>query len=493
MALKKKLRTYLEDDAAPQKRRLDVLLAFLIVTSIASYVIYLSDAVPPSLHHLFHAFDFAVIAIFAIEYLARLHVASDFIGDLREGGLRQAIGRKIDFMLRPMSVIDLVALLPALRVFRLARIFRLVRVLRIVRNQSAFAGMLQIFREHAFELGTVFVFMMAVLIFAGVAMFLVENPADMRDRGITPQFEHIGDAFWWAAVSMTTVGYGDKVPQTGVGRIIAGFVILSGVLVIAFPTAIITSAFTEKLARMKEGTLKMASFTEHVVICGLTKSTPLIEREIEKWSALTVGRVLDVVVISSFAVPGTAAPGKALLKIGDITRESVLLDAGVASASTIIILAERRSLDTPDETVDARTVVAAMQARSINKTALLVVEIVDPESVKTLKAHVPEVEVVESGALGPRLMAVGTFHRGTTSVIAELLTPGGNDLYEIELTEAHIAQFPNFGPLFPLLRSQNATPVGLRRGREVFTNPHDSFALLAEDVVITIAETQPVL
>lgn len=492
MTLKAWLRDWLETEASPRKRTLDLVLAALIVTSIVSYVLYLSEAVPDEVHGLLHAFDYLVIGIFAVEYAARFHIASDFFADWRRRGIRTAVGAKLGFMVRPMSVVDLIALLPALRVFRIARIFRLVRVLRLVRNQSSFAGMIDIFRERAFELGVVFAFMLAVLVFAGTAMFLLENPKDhMPERpGEKPAFETIGDAFWWAIVSMTTVGYGDKIPQTGAGKILAGLVILSGVLVIAFPTAIITSAFTEKLARMKEGRLKMERFENHVVICGLTKSTTLIARDVET-AAERSGSAVDTVVISSFAAPGTSAPGKAILKLGDITRESVLREAGVETARAVIVLAERPTADTPDETVDARTILSAMQVDALNPNGLIVAEIIDPENAHTLAKHVPRAEIIESAALAPRLMAVGTIHRGTSYVVSELLSPVGNDFFDIALDEAQVARTPSFGALFPAFRPRRITPVAVRRGREVVTNPADDFALKAGDALIVISPEPP--
>jgi voltage-gated potassium channel len=486
--LKPVLREWLEVQENRRKRLLDILLALLTIVSIVSHLVYLSDVLPPSLDEDLHTFEMIVVGIFAADYLARWHVSTDFLADIAAKGVLFAIRNRIAFMLRPLSLIDLFALMPALRVVRLARLFRLFRLLRLVRHTSSFGSIIEVFREHAFELASVFAFMLAILMVSGTAMFLVENPKDHPGT----QFQSIEDAFWWAIVSMTTVGYGDKVPSTSIGRAIAGIVILSGVFAIAFPTAIITSAFMDKLARLKEGRLTMKRLAGHVVILGLTKSTDVIVRELEASSARQ-GAASDLVVVSSFATSNVPIPGNAILRRGDITRESTLKEAGIEQAQAVIILAERRTADTPDETIDARTILAAMNVDAMNRDALIVVELIESENVKTLRLRVPRAEIIESGALAPRLMAVGTMFRGTATVITDLLTTGENDFYDFHVTPEHIERFPNYGALVAPLRAKRAVPIAVRRGRTTFVNPEDSFALGPDDVVLVIGRETVVL
>jgi len=484
--LKPVLREWLESPTSWRRRALDIFMAVLTVVSIASYVAYLSSLFPPEWDENIHTFDLAMVAVFALEYLARFHVASDFGADTRKKGVRAAIGAKLRFMVQPMSIIDLLALMPAVRVVRLARIFRLFRLLRLARHASSFTSIVDVVREHAYELMTVFGFMAAVLVMSGTAMFLVENPVDYPDT----QFQTIGDAFWWAIVSMTTVGYGDKVPLTHAGRAIAGIVIVCGIFVIAFPTAIVTSAFMDKLSRMKEGRANMKQLEDHVVICGHSKATHLVVRELEAWHE-RFGLNREIVLVASFAGPDVRAPGESLLLKGDITRESVLREAGVERAAAIIVLAERRTADTPDETVDARTILAAMQADSLNPRALITVEIAESENVKTIRSRIPRAEVIETGALAPRLMALGTSLRGASELVSDLVSAGNNDLYSLEVSARVLEQSASFGGLFAPLREQGAIPVSIRRGAEVITNPGDTFALQAGDFVLAISRKQP--
>jgi voltage-gated potassium channel len=490
MSVKSRLRQYLEDEENPKKRGFDALIICLVIISVGTYILQLSGRVGGAWEEALVGFDHVLVGVFALEYLARVYVATDFLDDWRRYGIAGAIRGKVRFMTRPLMLIDLIALLPATRAIRITRLFRLLRLLRLVRYQSSVASIAEIFREHAFELATVFAYMLAVLATGAVAVFLVENPKDHPES----QIKDLGDAFWWAIVTMTTVGYGDKVPLTTTGRIIAGFVVVSGILVIAFPTAIITSAFTDKLMRLKEGKLDMTRLSKHVVVCGVNRSAEMIVKELQTW-ARSAHRALDVVVVSSYADAKVELPDGTLLKRGEMTRESTLKEVGIESAASVIILAERRTADQPDENIDARTLVTAMHVSVLNPDAYLVVEVLVPENVAIFRRHVPRAETIESGAIAPRLMAVATMHRGVNLVIREILAPGKgeNDMFQVEVTPEALARTPTFGAALAALRKTPALPVAVRRDREVKTNPPDDYALAEGDVLLTIAAVQPVL
>jgi len=66
-------------------------------------------------------------------------------------------------------------------------------------------------------------------------------------------FQSIGDAAWWAATTVTTIGYGDVVPATGGGRVIAVFVMFASVATISFTTAVVTASFVSYQQRRLSG------------------------------------------------------------------------------------------------------------------------------------------------------------------------------------------------------------------------------------------------
>lgn len=130
---------------------------------------------------------------------------------------------------------DLLACFPQLRIFRLFRVFRAIRLLRIfgvknmlneiINNRAGIALYITIF--------------CIIVIAEIVGVFMLMAEAQNPNANITTA----GDAVWWTLVTMTTVGYGDKYPTTGIGRILAVFVMLSGVALIGVLASFLSNFF----------------------------------------------------------------------------------------------------------------------------------------------------------------------------------------------------------------------------------------------------------
>ena len=153
------------------------------------------------------------------------------------------------------GIIDLMAVLPSylglivtdanyLLVIRLLRVLRVFRVLKLVRYLSD-ANVLM--RSIVSSRRKIFIFFIAVVILAtvfGSLMFIVEGP----EHGFTS----IPKSVYWTIVTITTVGYGDIVPQTIVGQIIATMAMLTGYSIIAVPTGILTAELTQEITRERQ-------------------------------------------------------------------------------------------------------------------------------------------------------------------------------------------------------------------------------------------------
>ena len=155
--------------------------------------------------------------------------------------------RKLAYMATsPMAIIDLLAILPSyrpLRFLRLFLLFRLLKLFRYARNLSAFG---QVLVEKRFELYTLSVFVGSVVLIATVAIYLFEAQAP-DSRVLT-----LMDALYWAVITITTVGYGDIVPSTTEGRVVAMVLVFAGIAVISFATSIVVMAFHEKMRELRD-------------------------------------------------------------------------------------------------------------------------------------------------------------------------------------------------------------------------------------------------
>uniref|UniRef100_A0AC35TU62 BTB domain-containing protein n=1 Tax=Rhabditophanes sp. KR3021 TaxID=114890 RepID=A0AC35TU62_9BILA len=182
----------------------------------------------------FFVIDTACVIIFTFEYLARLYAAPD----------------RLKFMRSIMSVIDVVAILPyyvglglqnnkdVSGAFVTLRVFRVFRIFKFSRHSQGLRILGYTLRSCASELGfLVFSLAMAIIIFATI-MYYTEKKVPFT------KFTSIPAAFWYTIVTMTTLGYGDLVPHTVLGKIVGGICSLSGVLVIALPVPVIVSNFS---------------------------------------------------------------------------------------------------------------------------------------------------------------------------------------------------------------------------------------------------------
>jgi len=164
------------------------------------------------------AIDTMICGIFFFDFLIRFFAAPD----------------KMKFM--AWGWIDLLSCIPVIDLFRigrLVRVFRIFRVLRGIRMARILATYLQHNRADGTILTVVFVSIMLLLL-SSVAILQVEQVEGANIK--TPS-----DAMWWSIVTMTTVGYGDKYPTTTIGRVIASFLMVSGVGLFGMLSGSVTS------------------------------------------------------------------------------------------------------------------------------------------------------------------------------------------------------------------------------------------------------------
>lgn len=224
-------------------------IALLIFLNVSAIVLESFEPLHTRYAAAFHAFELFSIAVFSLEYLARLVTA-----DLKYPQLStsKAIGT---YMLSPMALIDLLAVLPAylhllipfdLRILRILRLLRLARLFKLKRYMRSLQLIQEVVTEKRAELSATVFVSFIVLVVSSTLMYYVE-----RDEQ-PDAFPNIVAAFWWAICTLTTVGYGDVVPVTVGGKIISSIIAVLGIGLVALPTGILSASFIEKLTR-KDG------------------------------------------------------------------------------------------------------------------------------------------------------------------------------------------------------------------------------------------------
>jgi voltage-gated potassium channel len=221
------------------------LLVTLIVVNLAAMTLESVPSLEAKYHALFELIEFCSLILFSAEYLLRIWVAAEHAPHTHLSPTRA----RLRFALSFDGLVDLLAVLPfwAALFFsadlRFLLIFRAIRFLKLVRHSTAMRSLLDaIYTERRALLGSLVILAGTTMIAASI-MYLVEREAQPGKFGTIP------DAMWWAIVTLGTVGYGDVVPITVPGKLVAAVTILFGLMMVALPVGIIASAFANEIRR----------------------------------------------------------------------------------------------------------------------------------------------------------------------------------------------------------------------------------------------------
>ena len=214
-------------------RHAEGLVFLFIIYSVVTHFIELETTDSSTSTDFFFWSEVAVGTFFTVEYIVRW-VAS----------------RSWAYPLRAMAIVDLLAILPFylgflvdLRALRLVRALRIVRLFKLYRYTDALQTIQNAFHRIRYEFAVIGFALLTLGWVGSVVMFELE-----RDR--QPEaFAHLSDAVWYTIVTFTTVGYGDKVPQTMGGKIVAFALMLSGLGLFGTFVSLVGSSFLEELRR----------------------------------------------------------------------------------------------------------------------------------------------------------------------------------------------------------------------------------------------------
>lgn len=232
------------EDVGPRTLLPGLFAGSLIVLILVNVVAAVFETVPSVVQEhraLFNFIENFSLVVFGVEYLVRLWVCVELP---RYRGMPAWRARGA-YIVTPAAIIDLIAIAPfLLGLFldlnlRTLVLLRLLRLFKLGRYSTGFQSLIEAVRRERQALLASFLVLFSVVLIAASLAYIAERSAQPEVFGSIPA------AVWWALETVTTVGYGDVIPKTLPGRIIGGVTMMTGILMIALPVAIIGSSFAE--------------------------------------------------------------------------------------------------------------------------------------------------------------------------------------------------------------------------------------------------------
>jgi len=252
-------------------------LIALIVGNVIAYTLQSIPDIEREYRMPLSLFELVSIVSFTVEYIARLWTAPEDPA----AGERGPFWGRLWYATTPLMAIDFFAVAPTFIAYfvpfldlRVLRLVRLLRLLKIARYSPALSALAQVLSEERRALYGSFLLSLCAMILFAAAMHAIEG-------GVQPdKFGTIPKSMWWAVSTLTTVGYGDAVPHTPLGRLLAGIAMVVGLGLIALPVGIIATGFANSIHRR-----------DFVVTFGMVARVPLFEGLDAKTVSEIMGRL----------------------------------------------------------------------------------------------------------------------------------------------------------------------------------------------------------
>ncbi|ABA87775.1 ion transport protein [Syntrophotalea carbinolica DSM 2380] len=220
----------------PAGKGFDVLLIVSILASVAAVMLDSMGAVRLQYGRLLYVVEWFFTLLFTVEYGLRL----------------LCVGRPWKYAVSFYGLVDLLAIIPTylslvlpgtqyLVVIRILRILRIFRILKLVPYLGEAHLLMQALRASGRKIAVFLYTVLTLVVLFGSLMYVIESE--------THGFTSIPRSIYWTIVTLTTVGYGDISPQTGLGQALASMVMILGYGIIAVPTGIVTVEMSQTFRR----------------------------------------------------------------------------------------------------------------------------------------------------------------------------------------------------------------------------------------------------
>ena len=242
---RKKVHSLLHPEIGSAKwdKFLNGFIIILIILNVFAVILETVSSIHEPYADFFRWFDTISVIIFTVEYVLRVWSIN------HDPKYPHSFKGRVKYIFSWEAIIDLLAILPFyihvvvgldLRVIRILRLLRLLRLYRLTSYMKSAQLVKNVFKTRASDLKLSLVIILSLIIIAACVVYFAEHLVQPE------KFSSIPATLWWAIITVTSVGYGDMIPVTLLGKTLTGIISLLGLAVYALPAGIITAGFLDE-------------------------------------------------------------------------------------------------------------------------------------------------------------------------------------------------------------------------------------------------------
>ena len=237
------------DGGTPTDKAINSFIVGLILLNTIAVILETVQSIYTPYRQVFYIVELISVGFFSIEYILRVWACT------AAEKYRHPVKGRLKYMLSAGAIIDLLAILPFylpltgladMRFIRSLRLLRFFRFFKLGRYLNASRVISNVFRSKREELILSFVITIFLIVIASCVMYYAEHDAQPE------KFSSIPETMWWSVATLTTVGYGDEYPITGLGKLLTACISILGIGMFALPAGILASGFSDEFKKLKK-------------------------------------------------------------------------------------------------------------------------------------------------------------------------------------------------------------------------------------------------
>jgi len=300
------------------------------------------------------------------------------------------------------------------------------------------------------------------------------------EHGLNRDFAGWGDCFWWVVVTMSTVGYGDKVPITAGGRIMASVAMVAGPVLLASFAASVGATFYDEWQKGVKGMARITS-KEHILICGWSATAADVIAELRQSDTF---KKAPITIIDGGIDANPTTDSRTSFVRGVSSDVKVLEQANVREAVYAVVIAKDR---TP--AADQQTVLTVLAIKNISPQVHICAELNDANNEGHLRRAGCDA-IVNTGSLTSGLLALSLQNPAVSEVIKELASFHGNEVYRVKIPQRFEGH--RFGDMLnDYKKGHDAILIGVEREGKALLNPSSDLELKTADYLLIVSEQCP--